>query len=87
MVQSTVGPPAHAELQLRTNAERLASSGLEFGELRLHLLEVHLGDVPHLDAVPLWLVHQADQVAHLFDGEPEISAPANERQSRMAESS
>lgn len=52
----------------------------EFRELLLHLLQVRLGDVPHLDAIAMRLVHQVDQFAHLLDGEAEVTAPADECQ-------
>jgi hypothetical protein len=46
----------------------------------LHLLEVHLGDVTHLDTIPTRLVAEVDELANLFDGETEIAAATNEAQ-------
>jgi len=79
-LQSTAAPPAHAVSQVHRNAVRLLSRDPEFLQLAAYLDEMRCSDLSHLDAWPIWLINQPDQLAHLLDGEAEVPAPSDERQ-------
>lgn len=63
--------------------DKIGQARFERQQLRqfvAHLPEPCGRNVSDLQARPLWMVHQVDELANLFDGEAEVAAAADERQ-------